>query len=152
MIAAAFLPEVAAARARARTSPCVRVILVVDDEPAARERLGFALARTGLSALLAGDAEAGADLFRRWRTRIGLVLLDAQMTGGDNVQMLALLRQADPEVRVCFLTEDSSPEAIAALRSLGVTAVLPRSTPPDEVAATLYQLLPSAETVHDGTT
>ena len=71
-------------------------ILVVDDEPAIREMIGFALSRAGFSYVEAVDAaEAEATILRETPD---LILLDWMLPGQSGIEFIKLLRR-DPDMR-----------------------------------------------------
>jgi CheY-like chemotaxis protein len=98
-------------------------VLVVDDEPAVRGVLAALLRERGLTPLLAGGGVEAAELYGARRDEIGAVLLDVRMPAPDGPQTLALLRQIDPGVRVCFMTGDPGLYTEAALLAMGASRV-----------------------------
>ena len=70
-------------------------VLVVDDDPAARDLLSRFLEREGFSVRTASDGRTGLDLARALRPRV--ILLDVLLPGMDGWSVLAALR-ADPEL------------------------------------------------------
>jgi len=68
-------------------------ILVVDDDPQARELVQRNLAREGFEVRAAADGSAGLELARAWKP--DLILLDVMMPGRDGWAVLAELK-ADP--------------------------------------------------------
>ena len=91
--ALALRPEPDAAEAGAAEAP--RRILVVDDDPAARDLLARFLRREGFSVTGAPDGEAGLTLARALRPEA--ILLDVEMPRMDGWSVLHALRQ-DPEL------------------------------------------------------
>jgi CheY-like chemotaxis protein len=98
------LPRVVAAEP-ARTEPVVeptpepeadRLVLVVDDDPAALDLLSRTLQGSGLRVATAADGPTGLDLARRLRPVA--ITLDVLMPGMDGWQVLRELK-ADPETR-----------------------------------------------------
>ena len=79
-------------------------ILVIDDERVVRDMLSTALERFGYSVLVAPDGRAGLDLYRERGEEVSLVLLDLCMPGLSGVEVLAQLREMDPQLRVAVLT------------------------------------------------
>ena len=77
-----------------------RYILVIDDDPNVRRLVERFLMRMGHKVMLSSDGPSGLSLFREHRETIDAVLLDLAMPhmGGDEV--LTMLREIDPEVKV----------------------------------------------------
>lgn len=71
-------------------------ILVVDDEPDARELLQKCLGYHGAAVLIARSADEGVAMARRYRPN--LIISDIGMSGRDGYQMIAELRQLDEEI------------------------------------------------------
>jgi hypothetical protein len=74
---------------------------------------GVSCTQHGFGVRLAADGREAAELYRKHRPDIGLVLLDTRL--GDP-ETLAALRDVDPQVRSCLLDRDA--EAAQALRDL----------------------------------
>ncbi|MEO5342874.1 MAG: LytTR family DNA-binding domain-containing protein [Gammaproteobacteria bacterium SHHR-1] len=80
-------------------------ILIADDEPLARERLGRLLQEIGPPWRLAAEVADGPAVLRRCaQGDIDLVLLDIRMPGLDGMQVAAQLRQLQPAPVVIFTT------------------------------------------------
>ena len=76
------------------------VILVVDDEPSARETTRQALEAFGYRVLLAEDGAAAVSIFSRERRRVALVLVDMMMPLMDGPATIEVLLRIDPHARV----------------------------------------------------
>lgn len=77
-------------------------ILLVDDEDGIRRVLGLSLADAGYSVLTAADADEALSIFNKERPDI--VLTDIKMPGKSGLDLLAELKQLDPNVEVIMLT------------------------------------------------
>ena len=71
-----------------------RKILVVDDEPIARENLAFILKKDGYLPLLAENGEQALDILRQ--EEVDLVLTDLRMKGRDGMAVLAEAKKLWP--------------------------------------------------------
>ena len=108
-------PEAATERAGAPQAP--RHILVVDDDPAARDLLARFLKREGFSVTGAADGQAGLTLARALRPQA--ILLDVEMPRMDGWSVLHALRQDPvlvdtPIVMVSVKNEQSLAYALGA--------------------------------------
>jgi two-component system, OmpR family, response regulator len=99
-------------------------VLVVDDEAAVLQMLGFVLPQHGVAVRQAGGGEEAVAIYRRHRDRIAVVLLDVRMPGLDGPQALALLREINPDVRCCFMTGYAAGYPPDELLALGADRVL----------------------------
>jgi serine/threonine-protein kinase RsbW len=116
-------------------------VLVVDDEPHARRLLELVLAREGYAVWSAPGGRAALEFFRQNRERIGVVLLDVRMQGLDGPQVLAALREIDPNVRAVFVSADGGDHGPDALLGLGAAAVLQKPFDLDEVGRAVGEAL-----------
>jgi CheY-like chemotaxis protein len=67
-----------------------KTILVVDDNPDAREMVSYILAKEGFSVITAGDGEAALDLVKKQTP--DLIVTDIQMPKLDGIEMIKRLR------------------------------------------------------------
>lgn len=106
------------------------VVLIVDDEPAIRESLGFALSRAGFEVRYAGSLnEAGALL-----DSADLVVLDLMLPDGSGIDFLCALR-AHSDVPVIVLTSrDDETDRLLGLE-MGADDYVVKPFSPREVAA-----------------
>jgi signal transduction histidine kinase len=90
-------------------------ILVADDSEAIREMLGSFLANLGYHTDLANDGQAALDLFKAHPYDV--VICDLQMPRLEGLDVLARLKELDPEVQVIILTGHATMDtAVKALR------------------------------------
>lgn len=95
-------------------------ILVVDDDEHVRAVLGDALVHWGCHVDSAGSILEALALFAHGE--YDLVLTDFRMPGGDGLDLIAGVRQADPSIGVIMLTA-SSIDLDAQSRRLGFTVL-----------------------------
>ena len=81
-------------------------VLVVDDEPIARQNLAHALERDGITADVAADGEEALALLAQ--TAYPLVLTDLRMPGMDGLSLLREVRQRLPQTEVIVITAHAS--------------------------------------------
>jgi CheY-like chemotaxis protein len=99
-------------------------VLIADDEPEIRDLLEWDLPRRGFTVWAAADGEQAVELYRRYRERIAVVLLDVDMPRLDGPGALAALRELNPEVLCCFMSGDLGRYTEAWLRAQGAQEVL----------------------------
>ncbi len=99
-------------------------ILIVEDEGGVSDVLGLALRHHGLAVRPARNGQEAVDIYRRYRQRIALVLMDVLMPGLDGPATLALLRRIDPRVPCCFMSGSTGPYSAEDLLALGAAGVL----------------------------
>jgi two-component system response regulator RegA len=108
-------------------------MMVVDDDPALRERLARAFRSRGYEVQTAGDAEEALRLARTESP--DLAVLDLKMPGRSGLELLRELNALDSTIRVVVLTGYGSiPTAVEATR-LGAVAYLPKPADADEILA-----------------
>lgn len=91
-------------------------VLIVDDEPIARNNLAHALERDGLHTGTAADGEEA--LAKLAVTPCPLVLTDLRMPGMDGMTLLKEIRQRWPETEVVVITAHASTDStVEAMRS-----------------------------------
>lgn len=108
-------------------------ILVVDDNHALAENLAEILEDEGHRVIVANDARGALDLAAAHR--FGAVLLDIRMPGMDGVALGAELLARDPSVRCALMTAYTADARVAEARALGLTLVLPKPVPLEELLA-----------------
>ena len=105
-------------------------VLVIDDERMVRTALVRQLARTGLDATQAEDAEAALRLLGDGIPNLRLILLDLSMPGMSGIDALPLLGKAAPGVPVIALSghipDDAQLQGAAAVlqKPLGLADLL----------------------------
>ncbi len=91
-------------------------VLVVDDEPIARQNLAHALERDGITADVAADGEEALTLLAQ--TAYPLVLTDLRMPGMDGLSLLREIRQRLPQTEVIVITAHASTDStVEAMRA-----------------------------------
>lgn len=75
-------------------------LLVVDDDPEVRNVVASGLEMRGFRVITAEDGYRGVELFNDHRAEIHATVLDLTMPGLDGAEVLAEIRQADPQAPV----------------------------------------------------
>lgn len=78
------------------------LILIVDDEPGILSTLSHILQDEGFETVATGSGEEALELYRRRRP--AAVFLDVWLPDRDGLEMLAALRELDPEARVIMIS------------------------------------------------
>jgi DNA-binding NtrC family response regulator len=92
-----------------------RKILIVDDEPIARDNLAHIVGKDGHTALVAADGQQAIDLLKK--QEVDLVLTDLCMPGKDGMAVLDEAKQRWPAVEVVVITGHASVDtAVEAMR------------------------------------
>jgi len=90
-------------------------ILIVDDEPIARENLAHILTKDGYIALVAQDGQQAIDILQQ--EEVDLVLTDLRMQGRDGLAVLAEAKKLWPSTEVVVITGYASVDtAVEAMR------------------------------------
>src|SRR5262249_37686688 len=98
-------------------------LLIIDDEQSILDLVGTVARRAGLRVWTASSGLEGLAVYSRHRAEISLVLCDVRMPGLDGPATVAQMRQAAPDLRVCFMSGHSgnhSPDALLALGALRI--------------------------------
>jgi two-component system response regulator RegA len=116
------------------TNPDAPTLLVVDDDEPFRVRLGRAMEERGFVVTLAADADAALAALTEAPE---YAVIDLRMPGKSGLELLAALRERDPNTRVVMLTGYGSiPTAVEATKR-GATAYLTKPADADEVLRAL---------------
>jgi len=102
-------------------------LLVVEDELAVARCYRRVLSALGYEVLTAGDGEAGRALFQR--EKVDAVISDLSMPGADGFELLAGIREVDPDMPVIIATGES--EERVASRAIEQGALLVLTKPID---------------------
>lgn len=79
-------------------------VLVIDDEPSIREVLSAVLGLRGYATLVAEDGPSGLEVFRRHVNAILAVIVDIRMPLMNGGEVIAALREINPDVRIVAMT------------------------------------------------
>ncbi len=110
-------------------------ILVVDDEPVARQSLSDILKLEGHSVTSAPNGQAAVEYVRTHP--VDLMIVDLRMPGMDGLEVVQVVNQVSPETEVILLTAFGSTEsAIQALR-LRIHDYLLKPASPAQIVATV---------------
>ncbi|MCK4316470.1 MAG: response regulator, partial [Anaerolineae bacterium] len=79
-------------------------ILVVEDEPAARDAVAETLQSLGYQALVAANGREALSIFEQHSDEIALVLSDLMMPGISGTELFRILKQKHPAVKIVAMT------------------------------------------------
>jgi signal transduction histidine kinase/FixJ family two-component response regulator len=99
-------------------------VLVVEDNPAAREFLVEALCSLGHDAESVGDSATALDLLGRAPSAFDVVLLDVNLPGQDGVVLARRLRTQHPHLRLIGCSAEAFPHVRAAALAAGMSEFL----------------------------
>ena len=118
-------------------------ILVVDDYQVARRTIRSLL--TWHSLHVCGEAENGKEAVEKVKElNPDLVLLDINMPVMNGVQAAYEIRRISPSTKIIFFTIHDSPEAVAAGRTVGVDAFVPKAAAGTQLIPAVKRLLKTA--------
>jgi DNA-binding NtrC family response regulator len=86
-------------------SPQQPGVLVVDDDPSLLTLLYLALQDHGLTVWTAADEGQAVKVYHKYHDSILAVLLDSRPSGSNGQATVAALRQINPAVRCCLVTD-----------------------------------------------
>jgi PAS domain S-box-containing protein len=116
-------------------------LLVVDDEDPLRSLLKIAFKRKGYRVTSAGDGLEAINLICDPACVIDAVLLDLNMPGANGLEVLKVINQRRPSVKVLVLTGHLSAEARAEFEQLGQKNFMSKPYTLDQLGRSLRRLL-----------
>jgi DNA-binding response OmpR family regulator len=125
----------------------VATILVVDDERLICDLLRTILSRHGHEVFTAMNGQDGVALFRELRPR--LTLLDLRMPGMDGVVVLKKIRDIDARADVMILSGRVTDELELRVSALGVSGVVRKGRPLEELVTALDRMLKQPAAAED---
>ena len=95
-------------------------VLVVEDEPGMLCLLEEVLSRHGYQVLVASDGEKAIEVYRRYKLRIDVVLLDVGIPKITGWHVLLKIKEENPDVRVVIASGYLDPKMEAEMSCAGV--------------------------------
>ena len=117
-------------------------ILLVDDEPLVLKVAKRILTGCGYHTVLAADGEEAVQMFQDYQQEIDLVVLDITLPKMDGYEVLAAIRNLDPNVKVILCS--GQPASDTAPKTEKLAAGLPLLAKPmstEALARTVRQVL-----------
>src|SRR5262249_61367100 len=117
-------------------------VLIVDDDPSARQWLAAFMTSRGLAATAVGSGEEAVAEAKRITP--GLVTLDLGLPGMDGLETLRALRAQQPRLAVLMLSGTGDTQAIVESVRLGAADFLRKPWQPEELHPPPGNALPRA--------
>ena len=116
----------------------MRLLMLIDDEPAQGRLVTALAAREGYRTLVVGDAESAVEMLSTPEGReVSVILMDQWVPGDDACGLIRQLKSARPAVPVLMLTASTSPLlAVEAMRA-GATDYLIKPVAPERLLQAL---------------
>jgi len=119
-------------------------VLIVHDEPAARESLGDWLSASGYEVATATDNKKAMELVRQ--DNFGVGILDIRFPGQDGMEILTKARQEHPDLKWVVITAEPTGEAAIEAIRLGAVEFLPKPFNPEQLEELFGRALGSGKT------
>lgn len=116
-------------------------ILIVEDEPRMLRLLEKVLSRHGYEVLAASDGEQAIEVYRCYKPRIGVVLLDVGLPKTTGWQVLLKMKEENPDVRVVIASGYLEPKMKAEMSGAGVRHFVNKPYRLAEVEKTVRSLI-----------
>jgi len=113
----------------------VHRLLLVDDDAPFRQRLTTTMERRGFLVAAAGGIEEARQLAAGFRPDFAVV--DMRLGDGNGLELVAPLRQINPDIRVVILTGYGNLATAVAAVKTGAVDYLAKPADPDDIVAAL---------------
>jgi CheY-like chemotaxis protein len=117
-------------------------VLLAEDEETLRILGEQMLKRLGLKVMVAADGVEAVDLFRKYREKINLVLLDLTMPRLDGGEALDKIHRIDPAARVVIVSGHSEADLAERFAGRNLVGILQKPYSLVRLRALLIRLLP----------
>jgi two-component system, cell cycle sensor histidine kinase and response regulator CckA len=118
-----------------------QTILVAEDEPRMLRLLEKVLSRRGYRVLAASDGEQAIEVYRGYKPRIDVVLLDVGLPKMTGWSVLLRMKQENPDVRVVIASGYLEPKLKAEMSLAGVKRFVNKPYVLDDVIETIQSLI-----------
>ncbi|PCI62716.1 MAG: two-component system response regulator [Kordiimonadales bacterium] len=115
-----------------------RRLLIVEDDTAFRNRLNLSMTRKGFTVFAAEGIEEGAAMAADNMPQYAV--LDMKLADGNGLELVPILRQLRPDMRIVILTGYGNIASAVAAVKAGAVDFLAKPADPDEIANTLLTL------------
>jgi two-component system, cell cycle sensor histidine kinase and response regulator CckA len=114
-----------------------RTVLVVEDERLMLQLLQRILSNSGYQVLTAADGEEAINVYRHHKREIDMVLLDLGLPKISGVEVFAMMKEANPAVRVVVASGYLERETKNKMHEAGITKFVDKPYMIDKVLETL---------------
>ncbi len=118
-----------------------RTILIIDDDLIVSHVIVRVLSQAGFRVIAANGGRLGLELLRSHTNEVECVLLDLAMPMLDGEQVLATIRQLQPDLPVVAMSGYIGEDIYTRLKSGGITALLPKPFTPGELVNAIESVL-----------
>jgi two-component system, NarL family, response regulator DesR len=121
-------------------------LLLVDDNPLFREALALLLEwNMGLDSVQAASVAEARRILSGPRDGVGLAIVDIDLPGGDGIELIEELCEAETEITVLALTTGRSLQRYASALQAGAEEVLTLGTPIERLIDAIRRLAGGVE-------
>jgi len=100
------------------------ILLIVEEDDGVRRLLKSVLPQFGFGVLIAANGKEALELYAQHSLRIGLVLMDVNMTGLSGMETFGAMQEMNAGVRCCFMSGDTSASRWPDLLRMGGLCVI----------------------------
>jgi DNA-binding NtrC family response regulator len=118
-------------------------VLIIDDESTVREAVADILELIDVGVIEAGNGEEGLELFRQFRPKIDVILLDMQMPVMNGEETFHHLRTIDPNAQIIISSGYSEAETMQYFVGQGLVFFLQKPYDIDQLIATIERVIDS---------
>jgi len=120
-------------------------VLLVEDEGMLRELIKTFLEEKGLRVRTAADGLKAVELYRRYKNRISVVVMDLGLPELSGWEAFWKIKSSDPAAKVIFASGYLDPELRAELFRAGAKAFIPKPYSPHEMLKKINQVIKQRE-------
>jgi len=117
-----------------------QTVLVVDDDASIRWLFDEILTAEGYCVLAASDGREACEVLQR-DVQLDLVLTDLVMPNQEGIETIRLMRQQFPKLKIIAISGAFGGQFLSTAKMLGADATLRKPVRPEELRATVAQLL-----------
>ncbi len=117
----------------------MKKLLVIDDEPIVRTSCQKILIPEGYEVKIAENGNEGLEILEK--ERFNLILLDLKMPGIDGVDVLKIIKERWPEIKVIILTGYSTVETAVTTLRMGAFNFIEKPFTPDKLLKSVEEAI-----------
>ena len=116
-------------------------VLIIDDDPSIIKTSALLLGRMGVETLTATTRNEAVAHFRKYRGKINMVMLDAQLGNLDSVRLLATLRMIDENLPVIICSGHAKEKVEKMFKKSRIDGILIKPYTMDELKSILLEFI-----------